>query len=70
MPLTPPDGAVALPEDAETLVIAADEASAAAIGENPMDPRVRPACANAGYEQGVRMAAEIGAFWDAAVASR
>jgi NTE family protein len=69
MPLTVPDAPDVLPEGSETLVVAADEASTAAIGENPMDPRVRAACADAGYEQGVRMAAEIGAFWRAAVTS-
>jgi NTE family protein len=54
-----------LPADAELVLIEPDAASLEAIGDNPLDPARRPACANAGYEQGKLAAGEIGPFWTA-----
>lgn len=42
-----------------SLLISPDEKSAAAIGANPFDASRRPAAAQAGYEQGRAMAAEV-----------
>lgn len=47
----------------EVHTISVDEASQAAIGTNLLDPNLRPAAARAGYEQGVRIADEVGASW-------
>jgi len=41
----------------------ADEASAAAIGPNPLDPAVRAPSAEAGRRQGRAAAAEVMARW-------
>lgn len=50
-------------EGASVLVVATDDASAAAIGPNPLDPATREPSARAGREQGLRIAAEVAAFW-------
>lgn len=47
----------------EVHTISVDEASEAAMGANLLDPHVRPAAARAGYEQGIRIADEVRAFW-------
>lgn len=43
--------------------IRVDEASQAAIGPNLLDPNARAAAAKAGYDQGVRIADDVRAFW-------
>jgi NTE family protein len=44
------------------LGVFADDQSLAAFGENPLDPKCRPACARAGRTQGRRVAAAVAAF--------
>jgi NTE family protein len=44
------------------LGVFADDESLAAFGENPLDPKCRPACARAGRAQGRREAAAVAAF--------
>lgn len=46
-----------------TFVIAPDEAASAAMGPNPLDPAFRASAAQAGLEQGRRLAAQVLAFW-------
>ncbi|WP_292974801.1 patatin-like phospholipase family protein [Mycobacterium sp.] len=46
----------------EVLGLFADDESIAAFGPNPLDPRCRPACAEAGRVQGRREAAGVAAF--------
>ncbi|NIH80403.1 patatin-like phospholipase family protein [Amycolatopsis viridis] len=54
----------ALREDgSRVLVVEADEATSEAMGPNPLDPSVRDAAARAGYEQGLRVAAEVAELW-------
>jgi NTE family protein len=48
---------------ASVLVIYADERSVAAFGQNPLDPTVRPASAEAGFAQAENVAEQIAAFW-------
>ncbi|GGX44446.1 patatin [Streptomyces noursei] len=48
---------------ARVTVIRPDDAAAAAIGPDVLDPAVREASARAGHEQGLRVAASTGAFW-------
>src|SRR4051794_15060275 len=64
-PMTLPeaDDVAPLGDDSEALVIRPDEGSTAALGANPLDPAVRPACARAGYDQATYMAEEVGRFW-------
>ncbi len=50
-------------EGSSVLVIGTDEPSVAAIGPNPLDPATREPTARAGREQGLRIAAEVAAFW-------
>ncbi|MET1073297.1 MAG: patatin-like phospholipase family protein [Umezawaea sp.] len=50
-------------EGAAVLVVGMDERSSDAIGPNPLDPATRTPCARAGREQGLRIAAEVAAFW-------
>lgn len=50
-------------DTSDILTITIDEPSQAAIGENPLDPNACPAAAKAGYDQGVRIADEVRAFW-------
>jgi NTE family protein len=45
-----------------TLTVFADDASLAAFGPNPLDPRCRPRSASAGREQGRREAARVAQF--------
>ena len=45
------------------VAVVADEASAAAIGPNPLDPAVRAPSAEAGRRQGRAAAAEVMARW-------
>ena len=52
-----------LDETGGTRVIAADDASLAAIGPNALDPSRRPAAYRAGLAQGERVAADIAGFW-------
>jgi NTE family protein len=47
------------------LAIFADDASIAAFGSNPLDPRCRPASAAAGRDQGRRQAANVATFLSA-----
>jgi NTE family protein len=44
------------------LGVFADDESLAAFGPNPLDPKCRPACAQAGRAQGRRVAAAVAAF--------
>ncbi|GAA5534290.1 patatin-like phospholipase family protein [Deinococcus aluminii] len=68
------EGAQTLPLEAARLresgaavhVVGPDAASLEAIGPNVLDPARRPATAQAGLEQGRRLAAEIKAFWEGA----
>lgn len=59
---------VAPHDPARMLFIGLDAASAAAIGNNPLDPDVRPACARAGHAQAASAADAIRRFLDAATA--
>jgi NTE family protein len=64
-PMTLPemDDVAPLGEDSRPLVVRLDEASVAALGDNPLDPATRPACARAGYDQALRAAEHVGRFW-------
>ncbi len=46
-----------------SLVVAADDASLAAIGPNPLDPSRRPAAFEAGRAQGAARLDAVGSFW-------
>jgi NTE family protein len=48
------------------LVVRPDDAFLAARGDDPLDPAVRPGCVRAGLAQAGRLAAAVGARWDAA----
>ncbi|MEU0508779.1 MULTISPECIES: patatin-like phospholipase family protein [Amycolatopsis] len=50
-------------DGAAVLVLAPDAPAAEAIGPNLLDPSVRDAAARAGYDQAVRVAAEVTAVW-------
>jgi len=50
-------------EGSQVLVIDADPASIAAIGQNPLDPATRQPSAQAGRVQGRELAASVAAFW-------
>jgi NTE family protein len=50
-------------EGARVTVIRPDEASKIALGPNLLDPEVRGPAAKAGYEQGLREAADLAWFW-------
>ncbi|MCU1391698.1 MAG: patatin [Ilumatobacteraceae bacterium] len=52
-----------LDRTATVLTIRPDEASAQAIGSNPLDPETRAPAANAGRAQGTRIANEISSVW-------
>ncbi|WP_104176776.1 patatin-like phospholipase family protein [Cryobacterium sp. Y50] len=52
----------AIEDRSKVLEISPDEASKRAL-ESLMDPAARPACAKAGYEQGVVIAAQVRGFW-------
>jgi NTE family protein len=52
-----------LEETGQPRVVAADDASLAAIGPNPLDPSRRPAAYRAGLAQGERIADDVAAFW-------
>ena len=49
--------------DARTLVVRVDEASAAAIGPNPLDPARRKPALEAGRRQGREVLDDVRAFW-------
>ena len=48
---------------AKVVVIRADDASLAAIGDNPLDPANRPAAVRAGRRLGAQRASELGRCW-------
>jgi NTE family protein len=50
-------------EGAQVSVIRPDEPAKTALGPNLLDPEVRGPAAKAGYEQGLREAAELAWFW-------
>ena len=54
---------VILAETGKTRVIAADDASLAAIGPNPLDPSRRPDAYRAGVAQGEAAASDVAEFW-------
>lgn len=45
------------------LTISLDEASAAEMGANPLDPELRGAVGASEFAQGIRIADQVGAFW-------
>jgi NTE family protein len=59
------DGQVAALRErgARVLVLRPDDAAAAAMGPDPLDPTVRERAAHAGRDQGLRAAATVSAFW-------
>lgn len=59
------DGQVAALRErgARVSVVRPDDAAAAAIGPDVLDPAVREPAARAGHAQGVRAAAEVAGFW-------
>jgi NTE family protein len=66
-PFVLPEMSDVVPLDpARSLVVRLDEASIRAVGDDPLDPDARPACARAGYEQGARSADRIRHFMEAA----
>jgi NTE family protein len=50
-------------DSSDVFEIRLDQASKKAYGDDPLDPNLRASVARAGYEQGVRMADEVRAFW-------
>jgi len=48
----------------KVLAIEPDKSSRSAIGTNPLSPATRKPAAEAGYNQGQNVAAEIASFWD------
>jgi NTE family protein len=60
----PDDASAAAAEDAaRVLVLRPTEAFAAARGDDPLDPAVRPGCVRAGLEQAATVVDQVRAFW-------
>ena len=62
-----PEEVAVLREHGQVEVITADEASLAAIGDDPLDPATRTPAAKAGYAQGRQAAAAAAGGWNAHV---
>ncbi len=52
-----------LPPNGKVVVVSPDEASVAAIGPNPLDPRRRPGAARAGLAQGASLVEQASPLW-------
>lgn len=50
-------------DSSDMYTISLDEDAKATLGDNLLDPNIRPAAAKAGFDQGVRIADEVRAFW-------